>query len=157
MVTDTARLRADVFEQTGIAIDEKDPIMAVLVASARQAEEIGHRVLTRVSPVRAMAVSAIAAAAAAMVASWTTWQIAQGQSRAERAEWALMQTNPRTSALLRSGQGRAAIRLADLGVARMLADCSGRASWRVVNGYCIPITAAGKPDGFKIIDRQGTK
>jgi hypothetical protein len=154
VVTGTAQLRAAVFEQTGIAIDEKDPIMAVLVASAKQTEEIGQRVLARARPARAIVVAAVAAAAAATVASYTTWRIAEAQSRAERAEWALMQADPRTSALLRSAQGRAGLRLADLGVARMLADCSGRASWRVVTGYCIPIGHDGKPDGFKITQHE---
>jgi len=154
VVKDTTHLRAAVFEQTGIAIDEKDPIMAVLVASAEQTEEIGRRVLARASPARTIVVSAVAAAAAATVASWTTWQVAEGQARAERAEWALTQADPRTSALLRSRQGRAALRLADMGVAGLLADCSGRASWRVVNGYCIPITPDGRADGFKVAQHQ---
>jgi len=34
MVMDTRRLRAAIFERSGIAIDEHDPIMAVLAASA---------------------------------------------------------------------------------------------------------------------------
>jgi hypothetical protein len=37
------QLRALVFEKSGISIDDKDPIIAVLIASTAQAEEIGNR------------------------------------------------------------------------------------------------------------------
>ena len=94
MVMDTRRLRAAIFERSGIAIDEHDPIMAVVAACAQQTEEIG--------------------------------------------------------ALLLSEQGRAGVRLAELGVAALLANCTGRRSWRVQDGYCIPITSQGLPDGFRV-------
>ncbi len=42
------------------------------------------------------------------------------------------------------------MRLAELGVAALLANCNGRRSWRVQEGYCIPITPQGLPDGFRV-------
>ena len=59
---DTRRLRAAIFERSGIAIDEHDPIMAVLAASAEQTEEIGARLLSRTSPVRVAVAVTVAAA-----------------------------------------------------------------------------------------------
>src|SRR5438105_1165151 len=100
VVKDTTPVRADVFERTGIALDEKDPIMAVLVACAQQTEEIGARLLKRVAA--AIFASALLAAIAAASASWATWQVAEAAARAERAEWLSQQTNPRAAALLRS-------------------------------------------------------
>ena len=35
-------------------------------------------------------------------------------------------------------------------VAELLANCSGRPSWRIRNGYCIPATPRGTPDGFRV-------
>jgi len=49
---DTRRLRAAIFERSGIAIDEHDPIMAVVAACAQQTEEIGALLLRRANPVR---------------------------------------------------------------------------------------------------------
>ena len=54
------------------------------------------------------------------------------------------------ASLLSSDEGRSAIRLADLGVARLLEQCAGRRSWRVQDGYCIPMTPDGRPDGFRV-------
>jgi hypothetical protein len=153
MVNDVIRLRAAVFERTGIALDEKDPIMAVLAVSAEQTEEIGARLLRRTSPMRVGLMCAGLAVAAAAGSSWATWQVAESQSRTERAEWLRQQNDPRTAALLRSAEGRAALRLAELGVAGVLARCSGRPSWRLVGDYCVPTTADGRPDGFKVTAR----
>lgn len=144
------RLRALIFERTGIAVDEKDPMMAVLVASTQQAEEVGTRLLRRIAPVRVVLASSATALLFAAIASWTTWHVAQGEAATERAEWLRQQADPRVSAILRSDQGRAGLRLAELRVASLLANCSGRASWRVSAGYCIPMTADGKPDGFSV-------
>jgi hypothetical protein len=35
-------------------------------------------------------------------------------------------------------------------VAALLANCSGRRSWRVRDGYCIPVNSDGLPDGFRV-------
>lgn len=157
MVKDINRLRATIFECTGIAIDEKDPIMAVIVASAQQTEEIGTRLLSRTNPVRVVVASAGLALLFAATSSWATWQIAQSNARAELAEWLRQQSDPRTAALLRSEQGRAGLRLAQLGVASVLANCNGRRSWQVTDGYCVPRTADGQPDGFSVGASSGSR
>jgi len=147
---DIARLRATIFERSGIAIDEHDPIMAVLVASAQQTEEIGARILHRMSPVRVVVAVAITGFVFATAGSLVTWRVEQRLFDVERADWLRQQSDPRREALLRSGQGMAALRLAESGVAELLANCNGRASWKIENGYCIPATPDGKPDGFRI-------
>lgn len=151
---DTARLRAVIFERSGIAIDEHDPIMAVLVASAQQTEEIGARILHRMSPVRVVVAVAITGLVFATAGSFVTWHVEQRLFAVERADWMRQQSDPRREALLRSGQGMAALALAESGVAEMLAKCNGRRSWRVEDGYCVPATPDGKPDGFKAVDKQ---
>jgi hypothetical protein len=152
MVMDTRRLRAAIFERSGIAVDEHDPIMAVLAASAEQTEEIGARLLRRASPVRAAVAVAVAAAVFAAAGTATGWVLAEQRFDAERAEWLRQQSDPRLAALLLSEQGRAGVRLADLGVAALLANCNGRRSWRIQEGYCIPATPEGLPDGFRVND-----
>jgi len=150
---DTRQLRATVFERSGIALDEHDPIMAVIAASAAQTEEIGARLLRRTNPVR-VAVAVTAAAVVFGVAGTVAgWFLAERRFDAERAEWLRQQSDPRLAALLRSEQGRAGVRLAELGVASMLANCDGRRSWRIKDGYCVPAMADGAPDGFKVRDR----
>lgn len=150
MVMDIARLRTAVFERTGIAVDEKDPIMAVLVVAAEQTEEIGERLLARTGPARVAAVTAVAASAFALVGGWVGLHIGRGHLEQARVEWLQVQADPGRAALLASGEGRAALRLAELGVAELLANCSGRPSWRIRNGYCIPATPRGTPDGFRV-------
>ena len=49
---------------------------------------------------------------------------------------------------------KAGLRLAELGVAGLLAKCSGRRSWRIKDGYCIPATPNGQPDGFRVVDSR---
>lgn len=131
MVMDTRRLRAAIFERSGIAIDEHDPIMAVLAASAEQTEEIGARLLSRTSPVRVAVAVTVAAAIFAAAGTVTGWGLAEQRFDAERAEWLRQQSDPRLAALLCSKQGRAGVRLAELGVATLLVNCNGRRSWRV--------------------------
>jgi len=150
MVMDTRRLRADIFERSGIAVDEHDPIMAVLAVSAQQTEEIGARLLRRTSPVRIVVAVTIAALLFAASAACVAWIVARQHFEAERAEWLRQQSDPRLAALLRSEQGRAGVRLAELRVAALLANCNGRRSWRVQDGYCIPVTPDGRPDGFRV-------
>lgn len=150
MVTDTSRLRAAIFERSGIAIDEHDPIMAVLAASAQQAEEIGARLLKRTEPVRIVAATAIAVLVVAALGASAAYYAAKRHFEGERAEWVREQADPRRAALLASDEGRAALRLAELGVARILVNCSGRPSWRIRDGYCIPVGPDGRPDGFKL-------
>ncbi len=147
---DTGQLRAMIFERTGIAIDERDPIMAVLVASAHQSEEIGSRLLARVNAVRVVAATAAAGLIFALAGAAAAWYAAQGDIEDARASWVRAQSDPRLASLLSSDQGRSAIRLADLGVARLLEKCAGRRSWRVQDGYCIPMTPDGRPDGFRV-------
>lgn len=143
------RLRATIFERTGIAIQPDDPIVAVLVASTFQAEQVGRQLLRRTSPARAVLLCAATGLVFGGAGAWAAWEVAANQARAERAEWLRQQADARTAALLRSEQGRAGLHLAELGVATVLARCDGRASWRVAAGYCIPTTADGKPDGFR--------
>lgn len=143
MVRDASRLRAIVFERTGIAVDESDPIMAVLVVAAEQTEEIGARLLARTSPARVAAVVAVAALSFAAVGAVAGWQIG-------RADLMQRQADPKLARLLVSEDGRAGLRLAELGVAGLLANCSGRRSWRIQDGYCIPATPQGLPDGFRV-------
>ena len=147
---DTRRLCAAIFERSGIAVDEHDPIVAVLAASAEQTEEIGERLLRRTGPTRIALAVTVAAAIFAVAGTVTGWVLAEQRFEAERAEWLLRQTDPRLAALLLSEQGRAGVRLAELGVAALLANCNGRRSWRVQEGYCIPITPQGLPDGFRV-------
>ena len=148
------RLRAKVLQQTGIAIDANDPLVAVLVASTEQAEEVGNRLLRRVSVTRAVLASAATSLLMSGGAAWATWQVADSRARAERAEWLRQQADPRTAALLRSEQGRAALRLAELGVAEILVKCAGRSSWQMSKGYCVPKKADGRPDGFNVTLRS---
>jgi hypothetical protein len=155
MVTDTRRLRAAIFERSGIAIDEQDPIMAVLVASAEQTEEIGARLLNRTSPVRIVVATAIVALLFAAIGASGAWYAAQRHLEQVRAQWLQQQGDPRLAALLISEEGRAAVRLAELGVAGLLAKCNGRRSWRVQEGYCVPMRPDGRPDGFKL-GKEGT-
>ena len=151
---DTKRLRATIFEHSGIAVEDGDPIMAVLVASAYQTEEIGARLLRRMSPVRVVVMMTMAGLLFAAIGSFITWRVEQRLFAVERADWMRQQSDPRLAALLRSSQGMAALALAESGVADLLAKCNGRGSWRVENGYCIPATPEGKPDGFKVGDIQ---
>ena len=150
MVKETNRLRAAIFERTGIAIDEHDPIMAVLAVSAHQTEEIGSRLLARISPVRVVTATAAAALVFALAGGLVAWRIAQDQFERARADWNRQQADPRLAALLGSDEGKAGLQLAELGVARLLARCSGRRSWRVQAGYCVPMRPDGRPDGFKL-------
>ena len=147
---ETNRLRAAIFERTGIAIDERDPIMAVLAVSAYQTEEIGTRLLARANPVRIVTATAAAALVFALTGSLVGWRIGHGQLERARAEWNRQQADPRLAALLASDEGKAGLRLAELGVARVLAKCSGRRSWRIQDGYCVPMRPDGRPDGFKL-------
>lgn len=147
---DTRRLCAAIFERSGIAVDEHDPIVAVLAASAEQTEEIGERLLRRTSPGRIALAVTVAAAIFAAAGTVIGWVLAEQRFGAERAEWLLQQSDPRLTALLQSEQGRAGVRLAELGVAALLANCSGRRSWRVQDGYCIPVNSDGLPDGFRV-------
>jgi hypothetical protein len=39
-------------------------------------------------------------------------------------------------------------------VAALLINCNGRRSWRVQDGYCVPVTADGQPDGFRVADAR---
>jgi hypothetical protein len=148
-VKDVERLRAAIFERTGIPVGADDPLMAVLVASSFQTEEVCRRLLKRASPVRAALVSATFGVVLGSIGAYSAWQIAAAQAQVERVEWLRQQANPRTAALLRSEEGRAGLRLAELGVATLLAGCKGRDSWRTTAGYCIPMTPDGKPDGFR--------
>lgn len=150
MVMDTAGLRAAVFERCGIAIDEHDPIMAVLAISAQQTEEIGNRLLARASPVRVVAATAAAALLFALAGGLAGWRVEHAQLDQARAEWNRQQADPRRAALLASEEGKAGLRLAELGVARLLAKCSGRPSWRIRDGYCVPMRPDGRPDGFRL-------
>jgi len=147
---DTRRLCAAIFERSGIAVDEHDPIVAVLAASAEQTEEIGERLLRRTNPVRITLAVTVAAAIFAAAGIVIGWLLAEQRFGAERADWLREQSDPRLTALLLSEQGRAGVRLAELGVAALLANCNGRPSWRVRDGYCIPISSDGLPDGFRV-------
>ena len=150
MVMATNELRAAIFERSGIAIDEHDPIMAVLAVSARQTEEIGARLLARTSPARVAVATAAISFVFALAGGAAGWHMGLRGLEEARAEWVRAQADPRLAALLASADGKAGLRLAELGVARLLADCSGRRSWIVQDGYCIPATPQGRPDGFRI-------
>ena len=105
---DTGQLRAMIFERTGIAIDERDPIMAVLVASAHQSEEIGSRLLARVSLVRVVAATAAAGLVFALAGAVTTWYVAQRDMEDARGRSVRAQSDPRLATLLSSDEGRSA-------------------------------------------------
>lgn len=150
MVSDTRELRAAVFKRTGIAIDEHDPIMAVLAVSAQQTEEIGGRLLARTNPLRVVTATAAAALVFALAGGLIGWRTGQAHLEQTRGEWMRQQADPRLAALVASHEGKAGLRLAELGVAELLLNCSGRRSWRVRDGYCIPTTPQGQPDGFRM-------
>lgn len=154
MVMDGRQLRAAIFERSGIAIDEHDPIMAVLAVSAHQTEEIGSRLLARTSPMRVAAATAAAGLAFALAGAAVGWHIGQRELEKARSEWLQQHANPRLAALVASEQGKAGLRLAELGVAGLLVKCSGRRSWRIRDGYCIPTTPEGGPDGFRVGESQ---
>jgi len=150
VVADTRRLQAAVFERTGIAIDEQDPLMAVLAISAQQTEEIAARLLARTSPGRVATVTATVAFVFAFAGGLVGWRAGQAKLEEARAEWIRNQTDPKLATLVVSDEGKAGLHLAELGVARLLATCSGRRSWRVRDGYCIPASPQGRPDGFRV-------
>ena len=79
-----------------------------------------------------------------------------GQRKLEeaQAQWTRQQADPQLAALLASEEGKAGLRLAELGVAGLLAKCSGRRSWRIQDGYCIPTSPQGLPDGFRASDSK---
>lgn len=154
MVMDTGELRAAIFERSGIAIDEHDPIMAVLAVSAQQTEEIGRRLLARTSPMRVVLATAAAAFVFAIAGAAVAWHMGQRKLEEAEAQWTRQQADPQFAALLASEEGKAGLRLAELGVAGLLAKCSGRRSWRVEDGYCIPTTPNGRPDGFRISESK---
>jgi len=154
---DTRRLCAAIFERSGIAVDEHDPIVAVLAASAEQTEEIGERLLSRTSPVRIALAVTVAAAIFAAAGTVIGLIVAEQRFGAERAEWLRQQSDPRLTALLQSEQGKAGVRLAEIGVASLLANCNGRRSWRVQDGYCVPVTPQGLPDGFRVPEIRGSR
>ena len=83
--------------------------------------------------------------------------MAEQRFGAERAEWLRQQSDPRLAALLHSEQGRAGLRLAELGVAALLLNCNGRRSWRIQDGYCVLVTADGLPDGFRAVTQRDEK
>lgn len=150
MVMDTRRLRAAVLERTGIAVDESDPIMAVLAVSAHQTEDIGARLLARTGPARVAAATGAVAMVFALAGGVAGWHAGQRGLEEARSEWTARHADPRHAALLASDEGKAGLRLAELGVAALLVKCSGRHSWRIRDGYCIPTTPQGRPDGFRI-------
>lgn len=152
---DTRRLRAAVFERSGIAIDEDDPVMAVLAVSAQQTEEIGNRLLARTNPVRIVAATAAIALLFGAAGGVGGWYLGLRNLEQARAEWLVQQADPQQAELLASEEGKAALHLAELGVAALLAKCSGRRSWRVQDGYCIPLRPDGHADGFRISRFKG--
>src|SRR5687767_12179359 len=99
--------------------------MAILAISAEQTEQIGHQLLRRVSVTRAIVASSVAALVFGSITSFATWEVAQSRTTAERAEWLRQQSDARTAALLRSHEGKAGLRLAELGVASLLVKCNG--------------------------------
>lgn len=152
---DTRRLRAAVFERSGIAIDEDDPVMAVLAVSAQQTEEIGNRLLARTNPVRIAVATATVALLFGAAGCAGGWYLGLRNLEQARAEWLVQQADPRRAELLASEEGKAALHLAELGVAGLLAKCSGRRSWSVQDGYCIPLRPDGRADGFRISRFRG--
>jgi hypothetical protein len=107
MVMDTRRLRAAIFERSGIAIDEHDPIMAVLAASAEQTEEIGARLLSRTSPVRVAVAVTVAAAIFAAAGTVSGWLLAGSDSGRNAPNGCASKAIPawlRCSARSRAGQ-----------------------------------------------------
>lgn len=153
MVMDTAKLRAAIFERTGVAIDEQDPIMAVLAMSAMQTEEIGAHLLARTRPVRLAAITATTALTFALLGAAVAWHIGQQSAEGAGAHSVRQDADPRRAALLGTEEGKAALRLAELGVATLLLQCTGRRSWRIEDGYCVPMTRDGRPDGFRVTGR----
>ena len=151
---DTARLLASIFERRGIAIDEHDPIMAVLVASAQQTEEIGAHLLRRMSPGRVEVMMTMAGLLFVAIVSFITWRVDHQLLAFERADWMRHRSDSRLAGLLHSSQGMAAMALAETGVVELLAKCNGRPNWRIEQRYCIPVIPNGKPDGFKVSDTQ---
>ncbi len=151
---DANELRGAIFERSGIAIDEHDPIMAVLAVSAQQTEEIGRRLLARTSPMRVVLATAAAAFVFAIAGGAVGWHMGQRKLEEAEAQWTRQQADPLLAAVLASEEGKAGLRLAELGVAGLLVKCSGRRSWRVHDGYCIPMNPHGLPDGFRISDSK---
>lgn len=136
-----------------MAIGDDDPILAVLIASSQQAEEIGARLLKRIRPVRMLCAGAAAALLGGVVGAYGGLYAAEKRFSAERAEWIEQQRDPRIAKLLASHEGQAAMRLAELRVAHLLLTCTGRRSWAVHDDYCVPATAEGRPDGFRVRDK----
>jgi hypothetical protein len=130
---------------------------AVPVHDEEQTEDIGDRLLARTSPLRVVAATAAAALVFALAGATVAWHMGQVQLQEARGEWLREQANPRLAALLGSEEGKAGLQLAELGVAQLLAKCSGRRSWRIKDGYCIPVTPQGLPDGFRVSESRGSR
>jgi hypothetical protein len=109
MVKDMGRLRAAVFERSGIAIDEHDPLMAVLAVSAQQTEEIGSRLLARTGPLRIVAATAATALVFGLVGGIIGWRVGYGHLEEARAmESAAGRSKARRPHRVGRGEGRAA-------------------------------------------------
>jgi hypothetical protein len=72
----------------------------------------------------------------------------------DRLNWINQQKDPHLAALLISKEGRAGIKLAQLGVADLLLNCNGRSSWKIIEHYCVPMIEGDRADGFKISAAQ---
>ena len=84
--------------------------------------------------------------------------MAQKHIEVECAEWLRQQSDICLAALFRVEHGRTGVRLAELGVAALIANCSGCRSWRDQDSYCVPLTAEdGHPDGFRVAMAESTR
>jgi hypothetical protein len=92
---------------------------------------------------RIVVATAVAALLFAGLGTSGAWYAAQRHLERARADWLGQQADPRRAALLTSDEGKAAVHLAELGVAGLLAKCSGR-------------RPDGRLDGFKL-GKEGTR
>ena len=128
MVMDARRLRAAVFECTGIAIDEHDPIMAVLAVSAQQTEDIGARLLARTNPARVAAATAAVALVFALAGGAAGWHMGLRGVEEARGKWVRAQADPRLAALVASDEGKAGLRRASLSPTHRHTSSASRSS-----------------------------
>ena len=144
---DTRRLCAAIFERSGIAVDEHDPIVADDDAKLR----VGMRASLAQLHQR-LGVTTV------YVTHDQTEAMTLGQRVAVMRDGKILQCDrPQALYARPDKEGKAGLHLAELGVAQLLAKCSGRRSWRIKDGYCIPVTPQGLPDGFRVSESRGSR
>lgn len=134
---EVSHLQAAILKHGGLRVDKDDPLLAVLATFVHLQEGQDRRArMSTLQPWLILIVSMILTSALGFLAGRMTSSDGEPHS---------------SGVMLPAGsQGDAAAALARTGVAEILAKCSGRKSWKQKDGYCVPMTESGKPDGYRL-------